>query len=41
MRIQDFLPSEEEEGRSTRTSVWSAIAVEDWPGISFSYELLL
>jgi hypothetical protein len=35
MRIQDFLPFEEEEGRSTRTSVWSAIAVEDWLGDFF------
>ena len=30
-----ILPSEEEEGRLTRTSVWSTAAAEDWPGDFF------
>ena len=30
-----ILPSEEEEGRLTRASIWSAAATEDWPGDFF------
>ena len=30
-----LLPSEEEEGRSIRVSVWSTAAAEDWPGDFF------
>ena len=30
-----ILPPEEEEGRLTRASTWSAAAAEDWPGDFF------
>ena len=34
------LPSEEEEGRMTRASTWSAAAAEDWPGDFFFLQVV-